>query len=123
MSRVIHFELPAQNPERAIAFYSQAFGWRFHKWEGPMDYWLVQTGEKESEGINGGLMTHDPQFPMAPINVIDIEDIDEAIEKIKAAGGTITMEKHQIPGVGWLAYFTDTEGILSGIMQPTKGGE
>ena len=88
-----------------------------------MDYWLVQTGEKESEGINGGLMTHDPQFPMAPMNVIDIGDIDEAIEKIKAAGGTITMEKHQIPGVGWLAYFTDTEGILSGIMQPTKGGE
>ena len=121
MARVIHFELPAENPERAMAFYSQVFGWEFHKWDGPMEYWLVKTGPEEAFGINGGLAAHDPQFPKAPINVIDVEEIDVAIAAVKAAGGTITMEKHEIPGVGWLAYFTDTEGIISGIMQPLKG--
>ena len=123
MSRVVHFELPAENPERAMAFYSQVFGWQFHKWEGPMEYWLVKTGPDETLGINGGLAAHDPQFPKAPINVIDVEEIDRALAAVKAAGGAITMEKHEIPGVGWLAYFTDTEGIVSGMMQSLPKSE
>ncbi|MBB6052400.1 VOC family protein [Armatimonas rosea] len=123
MSRVIHFELPAENPERAMAFYSQVFGWQFQKWEGPMDYWLVTTGPAEAFGINGGLAAQQPEMPKAPINVIDVVAIDDAIAAVKAAGGTITMEKHEIPGVGWLAYFTDTEGIVSGLMQPLQGQE
>ena len=79
MARVIHFELPAENTERAMAFYSQVFGWEFHKWDGPMEYWLVKTGPEEAFGISGGLAAHDPELPKAPINVIDIEDIDESI--------------------------------------------
>ena len=55
MPRPIHFEIPADQPERAIAFYQQVFGWRFQKWEGPMPYWLVQTGG-EGPGIDGGLL-------------------------------------------------------------------
>lgn len=120
MSRVVHFELPAESPERAMAFYGAAFGWTFHKWDGPMEYWLVQTGDEAAVGINGGLSAHQPEFPRAPVNVIDVDDIDATIARITTAGGTITMEKHEIPGVGWLAYFTDTEGIVSGIMQSFK---
>jgi predicted enzyme related to lactoylglutathione lyase len=54
MPRPTHFEIPADNPERAIGFYGSVFGWQFQKWEGPMPYWLVTTGDSGT-GINGGL--------------------------------------------------------------------
>src|SRR5260370_14373645 len=56
MSRVIHFEIPASDPERASAFYKKVFGWKIEKWPGPTDYWLVNTGAEGTPGINGGLM-------------------------------------------------------------------
>ncbi len=58
MPRVVHFEIYADNPERAIRFYETVFGWQVHKWEGPMDYWLICTG-KDEEGINGAIMQRD----------------------------------------------------------------
>jgi predicted enzyme related to lactoylglutathione lyase len=54
MPRPIHFEIPADRPERAISFYQQVFGWQFQKWDGPMPYWLVKTGA-DGPGIDGGL--------------------------------------------------------------------
>src|SRR5260370_7031201 len=56
MSRVIHFEIPASDPERASAFYKKVFGWKIEKWPGPTDYWLVNTGAEGTPGINGGLL-------------------------------------------------------------------
>ena len=56
MPRVVHFEIHAENPDRAIAFYQTVFGWQFQKWAGPMDYWLIKTGSDEERGINGGLI-------------------------------------------------------------------
>src|SRR5882762_7349395 len=56
MSRVIHFEIPASDPERASAFYKKVFGWKIEKWPGPMEYWMVTTGAEGAPGINGGLM-------------------------------------------------------------------
>ena len=55
MPRVIHFEIVAEKPERAMKFYKEVFGWEFNKWNGPQDYWLVKTGEDSQPGINGGL--------------------------------------------------------------------
>ena len=55
MARVVHFEIPADQPERAIEFYSKIFGWQFQKWDGPMPYWMINTGE--GPGINGGWVT------------------------------------------------------------------
>ena len=54
MSRVVHFEIHAENPERALEFYGGLFGWKFTKWDGPMEYWLIGTGE--GTGVNGGLL-------------------------------------------------------------------
>jgi len=116
MSRVVHFEFSANDVEKAMSFYEKALGWKFYKWEGPQDYWLITTGEEGTPGINGGFGRPDSEMP-GTVNTIDITDIDEAIAKVKANGGKIVRDKHEIPGVGWLAYFSDPEGTVFGMMQ------
>jgi predicted enzyme related to lactoylglutathione lyase len=124
MSRVVHFEIHAENPERALAFYQGVFGWQFQKWAGPMDYWLIVTGSDGEKGINGGMVRRvgpsptEGQAVNAYVCTIQITAIDEYISKIVKAGGTIALPKMPIPGIGWLAYFKDTEGNIVGVMQP-----
>jgi predicted enzyme related to lactoylglutathione lyase len=116
MSRVVHFEIPADDPERAIKFYEDAFGWKFEKWEGLMEYWLVMTGPEDEPGIDGGLARReDPETRVE--NTIDVASVDEAIAKVETVGGKVIRPKSAVPGVGWLAYCEDTEGNRFGIMQ------
>ena len=63
MSRVVHFEIHATNPEPLVAFYTSLFGWTITKWDGPMDYYLISTGPAEKPGINGGLMRRHGDAP------------------------------------------------------------
>jgi len=122
MSRVVHFELVAKDPERAIEFYEKTFGWWFKKWDGPMDYWLVMTGKEDQHGIDGGMSKGEPK-PGTSVNTIDVDNIDRFIKKIEDAGGKITRTKSAVPGVGWLAYFEDTEGNQFGMMQPDQNAK
>jgi predicted enzyme related to lactoylglutathione lyase len=116
MPRPTHFEIPADNPERAIAFYSSVFGWTFQKWEGPMPYWMIITGPDSEPGINGGLMPKQhPQQP--PCNTISVTNLDEMVAKALAAGAELALPKMAVPGVGWLAYCKDTEGHVFGMIQ------
>jgi predicted enzyme related to lactoylglutathione lyase len=115
MPRVIHFEISADDPERAAAFYRDVFGWTIQKWEGPVDYWLVQTGEKGTPGIDGGMFLR--KGPVGHVNTIDVPSIDEFLSKIEAHGGTVVLAKRAVPGVGWHAYAKDTEGSIFGVMQ------
>lgn len=115
-SRVVHFELPADDPDRCAQFYADAFGWTIRKWGGPTDYWLVTTGEAPEVGIDGGIGRRQNADDQTT-NTIDVADLDAAVGKVVAAGGTITNPKHAVPGVGWLAYATDTEGNPFGMMQ------
>jgi uncharacterized protein len=116
MPRPIHFEIPAENPERAIEFYSKVFGWKFSKWDGPMDYWLISTGQSPEPGIDGGLMPRrHPNQPCA--NTIGVENLDRMIESVLSSGGSIALPKMPVPGIGWLAYCKDTEGHIFGMMQ------
>jgi len=116
MPRVVHFEIPAADPERATAFWGNVFGWKSQKWEGPADYWMITTGEDSQPGINGGLMRkHHEGQPVT--NTLDVPSVDEYAAKIEQAGGQIVVPKMPVPGVGWLAYFKDTEGNIFGIMQ------
>jgi predicted enzyme related to lactoylglutathione lyase len=115
MSRVIHFEIPAGNPERAVAFYTKAFGWKIEKWPGPMEYWMVNTGAEGTPGINGGLMRNDNV--KTTTNTIGVESVDKAIETVTKAGGKLVMPKTPIPTVGYFAYLEDTEGNIFGVMQ------
>jgi predicted enzyme related to lactoylglutathione lyase len=115
MPRVVHFEVSADDPERALSFYRDVFGWEFHKWEGPEPYWLIKTGPAGTIGIDGGMFIR--KGPVGHVNTIDVPSMDEYISKIEASGGTIVLPKHAIPGVGWHAYAKDTEGSIFGIMQ------
>lgn len=114
MPRVVHFEIPADDPERSIQFYRDTFGWTFHKWEGPQDYWLIGTGDARDPGINGGLMRRNSEQPV--VNTIDVANVDEVAPKIEANGGSIVVPKMPIPGVGYLIYFKDPDGNIFGIM-------
>lgn len=121
MPRVIHFEIVADNPERAMKFYKEVFGWEFNKWDGPQDYWLVKTGEDSQPGINGGLTPKTNQGSGNTggriTNSIDVPSIDEFSNKISMEGGKVLSPKMPIPGVGYLAICQDTEGISFGIIQ------
>jgi hypothetical protein len=115
MNRVVHFEIHVPDPPAAIAFYEEAFGWQFKKWEGPEPYWLVTTGA-EGPGIDGGLMQSRDGQPRT-VNTIEVDDVDAYMKKVKDAGGEIVVDKMPIPGVGWLAYGTDPGGAIFGFMQ------
>lgn len=124
-STVIHFEIQADDIERASRFYRNVFGWDImqlmKKEDGGMDYWGVET-RKSGPGINGGMYKR-PEKAEDKAYLFDctisVEDIDAAMAAVKEQGGTITREKDEIPGVGWFASARDTEGNRFGLMQPT----
>lgn len=119
MPRPVHFEIPAQDPEKLISFYQNVFGWTVQKWDGPMPYWMVTTGPNEEPGINGGI--HPQQHPNQPcVNTIGVSDVDQSVAAVTKAGGQVAVPKMAIPGVGWLAYATDPEGHMFGMMQPDE---
>jgi predicted enzyme related to lactoylglutathione lyase len=124
MPRVIHFEVHAENPDRAVMFYSTVLGWHFTKWNGPVDYWLIKTGAPEQPGIDGGLVRRHGARPLEAqavnsfVCTVDVPNLDEYVAKATAHGGTIALPKMPIPNVGWLAYVKDTEGNILGLMQP-----
>jgi predicted enzyme related to lactoylglutathione lyase len=121
MPRVVHFEIPAEDPQRAAAFYEKAFGWKIEKWPGPMEYWMVNTGSDGTPGINGGLMRKGNVATTT--NTIGVESVDNAISGVTQAGGKLIMPKTPIPTVGYFAYCEDTEGNLFGVMQSDQNAK
>ncbi len=116
MPRPVHFDVAADDPQRAIAFYRKVFGWKIEKWKGPTDYWLIMTGESGEPGINGGLARREnsSQF-ITPF--ISVSSVDDYAARVKAGGGTVTQPKTAIPGVGYIAGCRDTEGNAFGLIQ------
>jgi uncharacterized protein len=121
MPRVVHFEIHADNPQRAVDFYTKLFGWEFKKWDGPVEYWLVKTGPDTQPGINGGLIKRqgviDGTAVIAYVCTVDVASVDTTAQKVAVLGGTVVVPKMPIPGIGWLAYAKDTEGNIFGFMQ------
>ena len=123
MGRVVHFEIHCGDLDRAERFYRDVFGWEIARYEGaPVDYRLVTTGSDDERGINGALVARrdevDGQAVIAYVNTIVVEDLAGTERRISAAGGEQVMERDEIPGVGHLAYFKDTEGNVFGVLQP-----
>ncbi len=119
MNNVAYFEIQADDPEKALKFYSEIFGWKFTKQEGlPIDYWQVAT-----DGSNGGLLKRpakrpDPQQGTnAFVCSVQVEDFDETAKKILQHGGIVALPKFAVPGKCWQGYFLDTEGNTFGLFQ------
>jgi predicted enzyme related to lactoylglutathione lyase len=122
MNRVIHFEIQADDVERAKNFYEKALGWKIAKFmnkedKGMMDYWMIDTGE--GPGIGGGMYARkdNPEKNYLYDCTIDVKDLDAAVAAVKANGGTIIRDKTEMKGVGWFASAKDTEGNRFGLMQ------
>jgi predicted enzyme related to lactoylglutathione lyase len=126
MSRVVHFEIHADDPQRAMAFYSALFAWKFIKF-GEMDYWLVITGDESSPGINGGMLlrhgAREGKAFLAFVCTVDVKNIDACLKEVEKAGGQVTLAKHAIPKIGWFAYARDTEGNVFGLLQSDKSAK
>lgn len=114
MSRVAHFELDADNPQRAIKFYKSVFGWEITQWAG-QPYWMVKTGEASEPGIDGAIRPRTPGG--STTNTVVVASVDEFLAKIVKAGGTVVQPKMPVPMMGFLAYCKDTEGNVFGIIQ------
>jgi hypothetical protein len=116
MGRVIHFEIPAQDMERAGRFYREALGWTVKGWDGPVEYLLVGTGSGETPGIDGGILRAG-ELIHGVVNTASVDDLEAALARVTAAGGTIERGRQPVPGVGYMAYCRDTEGNVFGLMQ------
>ena len=119
MNRVAHFEIYTNEPDSVRPFYTGVFGWRFQKFEGgPLEYWLITTGEDNTPGINGGLAR--PREGQSPgtINTVAVQSVDDTITNVEKHGGRVCVPKMAIPGIGWLAYAEDPAGNVFGVIQP-----
>ncbi|MDA8169400.1 MAG: VOC family protein [Nitrospiraceae bacterium] len=116
MPSVVHFEIPADNVERARKFYSGLFGWEIKQMPG-MDYWLFTPGGEKPAG--GGMMKR--QHPQHTITVyFDVASVDEYSAKVKDAGGSIAVPKMAVPGEGYFAVCMDTENNAFGLWEANK---
>ncbi len=116
MGRVVHFEITADDPDRAAEFYRKAFNWEVTDWGGPSRYLLVTTGPAGEAGINGAI-TERQEHLQAVINSIDVDSWERAAKAVKDAGGEVLMDKTAIPGIGYFAYCVDTERNVFGILE------
>jgi predicted enzyme related to lactoylglutathione lyase len=124
MRKVVHFEIPADDVDRATRFYRSIFGWRLTNVPG-MDYTSVVTTPVDEESqlprepgaINGGLYRRSADLPSTPVLTIDVESVDDALKQIEAAGGSVVQPRTELPGMGAFAYFTDPEGNTLGLWE------
>jgi predicted enzyme related to lactoylglutathione lyase len=128
MRKVVHFEIPADDLDRAKTFYGSVFGWQLQTM--PMaggEYTTIVTTPVDGQtqiptepgAINGGMMQRDALTP-APVITIDVEAIDDALKQIEAEGGTTITPRTAIPGMGAFAYFKDPEGNVLGLWETTS---
>jgi predicted enzyme related to lactoylglutathione lyase len=113
---VVHFEIYADDAERAIKFYGDLFGWKIEGWGGPEEYWLITTGDDGEPGINGAIMKR-PDPAAAGIHYVDVPSVDEFVRKAVAGGGSLSMPKVAVTGIGYAAVCRDSEGNAFGLFQ------
>ena len=120
MPRVVHFQMYVDNPSRAERFYADVFDWTLNQWEGDDSFWLINTGDDSEPGINGGMLVR-PEPSATTTIVMQVPSVDEYTDRITNSGGTVTVPRFAIPGVGYAAYFLDPEGNHIGIFQDDEG--
>lgn len=126
MPRPVHFEIQADDLERARTFYAEAFGWTFEDYGQFVGapYFGVITGPEDEPGINGGLLQRPVPAPgpeqgtNAWVVTMETDDFDATAARIIAAGGQVALPKMALTGMAWQGYFLDTEGNTFGLHQP-----
>jgi uncharacterized protein len=126
-TKVVHFEIPADNVERAKSFYKQAFGWDISQYPG-MEYHMVSTVAvdektrmpKEVGAINGGMAKRNNDTNKTTLITVDVADIDAALKNIEKLGGKTVQKKQPVGDMGFTAYFKDTEGNVVGLWQSAR---
>lgn len=125
MGRVVHFDIHADDVERAKAFYSAVFDWTFQDWGAftGSPYWGIVTGPDEEPGINGGLMQRPvpvagPGGANAFVCTVQVDDYDAVEARILGSGGQVAVPKTALTGMAWQGYYLDPEGNTFGIHQP-----
>jgi len=125
-NHVVHFAIHANDVERAKAFYANVFGWSFEEW-GPPEFYLIHTGTNQNRGIRGALQKRNEPLGNGSMTgyecSISVEDLTNMVEKIVKHGGSIAMKEVEIPTVGRIARFVDTEGNLACVIQYNEGVE
>lgn len=115
---IVHFEIPADDPEALAGFYRELFGWKIETAEGFEDYWSIQTAP-EGEGVGGGLMKR--QHPgQQPVNYIWVESVDEYVAKAQDLGAEVLMEKTPVAEMGWFAWLQDPQGNFFAVWESTE---
>jgi hypothetical protein len=120
MARVVHFEIPSADPEKASAFYRDLFDWEIQDAGVGMPYFLAKTGE-ESPGIDGAIMGNDGTAKTV-VNTIGVESLEASLAKVQELGGQVVTDVMPIPNVGRFAYCKDLDGNLFGVLQPELPG-
>jgi len=128
MNRPVHFEIHASDPGTLSKFYAGVFGWTVTHVPA-FNYWLINTGDNDGPGINGGMMKRMGPKPPGdgPVNAfvisLGVASVDVMLAKALAAGATVALPKMAIPGVGWQAYIKDPDNNLVGLHQPDAGAK
>lgn len=128
MFRPIHFEIHADDPKRAVKFYTSLFQWKIQTWDNPnFVYLLIDTGPKDTVGINGAIMQRMPgqsgNAVIAYVCTIEVPNVDDYLAKAEVLGGTVALPKQTVPGVGYVAYCKDTEGNIFGMLQEDRNAK
>ena len=125
MAKVVHFEIPFDNKQRAMKFYGDTFGWQLMDMP-EMSYVMAMSVDvdeqhrpKEPGAINGGLFQRPKEAPN-PVIYVDVESVEQALGKVKAAGGSVVTPRTPIPGMGAYARIKDTEGNVIGLFESAR---
>ena len=125
--RVVHFEIPYDDGDRARRFYSETFGWQLQEMPG-MEYTLVVSGPSGERGpsepgfINGGMLAREESAAPGPVVVLDVESIDGALASVERAGGAVVVPKQPVGAMGFTAYVKDSEGNVIGLWETAPHG-
>lgn len=126
--RVVHFEIPFDDGDRARGFYKEIFDWQVQTLPEMGGYTLVMSGPSGDQGptepgyINGGMLARGDSVASGPVIVVDVDSIDATLEKISGLGGSTVAPKTPVGDMGFAAYFTDPEGNVVGLWETAQGG-
>lgn len=121
--RIVHFEVPFDDADRAHGFYREVFGWDYDLMP-EMNYTMVTTGPRDEQGmpsepgfVNGGMFERSATSPTSPVLVINVESIDDSLKKVGELGGSTVRGRAAVGDMGFSAYFTDCEGNTMGLWE------